>query len=69
MQDLFIQSLQSVGLYTESLKELLEVIQGHYASSNEVDVEDLNLPGLTEQCDSQGEREQTRAEDGKKNRK
>ncbi|KAM1200742.1 hypothetical protein ACFX2I_016981 [Malus domestica] len=47
-KDLFIQSLQSVGLYTESLKELLEVIQGHYASSNEVIVEDLNLPGLTE---------------------
>ncbi|KAB2629418.1 hypothetical protein D8674_034213 [Pyrus ussuriensis x Pyrus communis] len=47
-KDLFIQSLQSVGLYTESLKELLEVIRGHYTPSNEVILEDLNLPGLTE---------------------
>ncbi|XP_008378290.3 protein TIC236, chloroplastic-like isoform X1 [Malus domestica] len=47
-KDLFIQSLQYVGLYTESLKELLEVIRGHYTPSNEVILEDLNLPGLTE---------------------
>ncbi|CAL8996726.1 unnamed protein product [Prunus brigantina] len=47
-KDLFIQSLQSVGLYTESLRELLEVIRGHYAPLNEVVLEELNLPGLTE---------------------
>ncbi|KAM5566269.1 protein TIC236, chloroplastic [Rosa sericea] len=46
-KDLFVQSLQSVGLYTESLKELLEVIRGHYTPLNEVILED-DLPGLTE---------------------
>lgn len=30
MQDLFIQSLQSVGLYTENLQELLEVLNRKY---------------------------------------
>ncbi|PQM33435.1 uncharacterized protein Pyn_40057 [Prunus yedoensis var. nudiflora] len=47
-KDLFFQSLQSVGLYTESLTELLEVIRGHYTPLNEVVLEELNLPGLTE---------------------
>ncbi|GKV06509.1 hypothetical protein SLEP1_g18400 [Rubroshorea leprosula] len=48
MQDLFIQSLQSVGLCAENLQDLLEVIQGHYAPSNEVILEDVSLPGLAE---------------------
>ncbi|KHG03609.1 Acetolactate synthase large subunit [Gossypium arboreum] len=47
-KDLFIQSLQSVGVYTESLQHLLEVIRGHYTASNEVVLEDINLPGLAE---------------------
>ncbi|KAL4603693.1 hypothetical protein ACB092_10G142500 [Castanea dentata] len=47
-KDLFLQSLQSVGLYTDNVKGLLEVIQGHYTSSNEVILEDLSLPGLAE---------------------
>ncbi|PON53076.1 hypothetical protein PanWU01x14_204560 [Parasponia andersonii] len=46
-QDLFIQSLQSVGLNTESLQELLEVIHVHFMSSDEVILED-SLPGLAE---------------------
>ncbi|XVE71601.1 hypothetical protein DITRI_Ditri10aG0164400 [Diplodiscus trichospermus] len=47
-KDLFIQSLQSVGVYAESIQDLLEVIRGHYTASNEVILEDLNLPGLSE---------------------
>ncbi|GKV06507.1 hypothetical protein SLEP1_g18400 [Rubroshorea leprosula] len=47
-KDLFIQSLQSVGLCAENLQDLLEVIQGHYAPSNEVILEDVSLPGLAE---------------------
>ncbi|KAK3212800.1 hypothetical protein Dsin_017506 [Dipteronia sinensis] len=47
-KDLFIQSLQSVGLYTESLQDLLEVIRTHYTPSNEVILEDMSLPGLAE---------------------
>ncbi|TYH65503.1 hypothetical protein ES332_D06G060400v1 [Gossypium tomentosum] len=47
-KDLFIQSLQSVGVYTESLQHLLEVIWGHYTASNEVVLEDISLPGLAE---------------------
>ncbi|XVE98519.1 hypothetical protein REPUB_Repub03eG0113100 [Reevesia pubescens] len=47
-KDLFIQSLLSVGVYTESLQDLLEVIRGHYTASNEVILEDLSLPGLAE---------------------
>ncbi|XP_054798744.1 protein TIC236, chloroplastic-like isoform X2 [Prosopis cineraria] len=46
-KDLFIQSLQSVGLYAENLQELLEMIREHQASMNDV-LEDLNLPGLSE---------------------
>ncbi|CAK9182787.1 unnamed protein product [Ilex paraguariensis] len=47
-QDLFIQSLQSVGLYGESLQKLLEDIRGHSVPSDEVISEDFNLPGLAE---------------------
>ncbi|PKI34472.1 hypothetical protein CRG98_045132 [Punica granatum] len=47
-KDLFIQSLHSVGLYAESLHDLLEVIRGHYTPLNEVILEDLTLPGLAE---------------------
>ncbi|KAE8735436.1 hypothetical protein F3Y22_tig00000340pilonHSYRG00391 [Hibiscus syriacus] len=48
LKDLFIQSLPSVGVYTECLPDLLEVIRGHYTASNEVVLEDLSLPGLAE---------------------
>lgn len=47
-KDFFIRSLQSVGLCTESVQELLEVIRGHYSPANEVILEDLALPGLAE---------------------
>uniref|UniRef100_A0A2P2KTP8 Uncharacterized protein MANES_13G069700 n=1 Tax=Rhizophora mucronata TaxID=61149 RepID=A0A2P2KTP8_RHIMU len=47
-KDLFMQSLQSVGLYPESFQDLLEVIRGHYTPSNEVILEDVSLPGLAE---------------------
>ncbi|XP_061359585.1 protein TIC236, chloroplastic-like isoform X2 [Gastrolobium bilobum] len=47
-KDFFIQSLQSVGLYAESLQQLLETIRGHHAPSNDVVLEDLSLPGLSE---------------------
>ncbi|KAK8601658.1 hypothetical protein V6N12_051487 [Hibiscus sabdariffa] len=47
-KDFFIQSLQSVGVYSESLQDLLEVIHGHYTASDDVVLEDLSLPGLAE---------------------
>ncbi|KDP32279.1 hypothetical protein JCGZ_13204 [Jatropha curcas] len=47
-KDLFIQSLQSITLYPESLQDLIEVIRGHYTPSNEVILEDISLPGLSE---------------------
>nr|KYP39246.1 hypothetical protein KK1_039459 [Cajanus cajan] len=47
-KDFFIQSLQSVGLYTESLQQLLETVRGLHAPSNDVVLEDLSLPGLSE---------------------
>ncbi|KAL6980146.1 hypothetical protein U1Q18_021795 [Sarracenia purpurea var. burkii] len=47
-KDLFIQSLQSVGLYTESLQNLLAEIRGHSTPPNEVILEELSLPGLAE---------------------
>ncbi|XP_058225554.1 protein TIC236, chloroplastic isoform X2 [Rhododendron vialii] len=47
-KDLFIQSLQSVGLYTESLQNLLEEIRGYCTAPNEVILEELSLPGLAE---------------------
>ncbi|XP_054788794.1 protein TIC236, chloroplastic-like isoform X2 [Prosopis cineraria] len=47
-KDIFIQSLQSVGLYAESLQQLLEITRWHHAPSNDVVLEDLDLPGLSE---------------------
>ncbi|KAI4316260.1 hypothetical protein L6164_024257 [Bauhinia variegata] len=48
-KDFFIQSLPSVGLlYTESIQQLLEIIRGYHAPSNDVVLEDLSLPGLSE---------------------
>lgn len=47
-KDFFMQSVQSVGLYAENLRELLEVIRGHHSQSDEVILEDLSLPGLSE---------------------
>ncbi|XP_061346271.1 protein TIC236, chloroplastic-like [Gastrolobium bilobum] len=47
-KDFFIQSLQSVGLYSASLQQLLELIKGHHAPSHDVVLEDLSLPGLSE---------------------
>ncbi|XP_077225871.1 protein TIC236, chloroplastic-like [Tasmannia lanceolata] len=47
-KDLFIQSLHSVGFYTESLRDLLEAIRGHYIPSDEVILEEMTLPGLAE---------------------
>ncbi|KAK7410301.1 hypothetical protein VNO78_00981 [Psophocarpus tetragonolobus] len=46
-KDLFIQSLQSMGLYSMSTQQLLELIRGLHALSNDV-LEDLSLPGLLE---------------------
>ncbi|KAL0312033.1 UNVERIFIED_CONTAM: protein, chloroplastic [Sesamum radiatum] len=46
--DLFIQSLQSVGLCAESLQKLLEDVRGHCAASYEVVLDDFDLPGLAE---------------------
>ncbi|KAL0323881.1 UNVERIFIED_CONTAM: protein, chloroplastic [Sesamum calycinum] len=47
-KDLFIQSLQSVGLCAESLQKLLEEVRGHCAASYEVVLDDFDLPGLAE---------------------
>ncbi|XP_022936094.1 uncharacterized protein LOC111442799 [Cucurbita moschata] len=47
-KDLFIQSLQAVGLYTESVQELIEVIRRQFILSDEIVLEDLSLPGLSE---------------------
>ncbi|KAL5975173.1 hypothetical protein ACLOJK_031852 [Asimina triloba] len=47
-KDLFIQSLQSMGFYAESLRELLKEIQRYHTSSDEVILEDVPLPGLAE---------------------
>ncbi|KAI4337379.1 hypothetical protein L6164_015804 [Bauhinia variegata] len=48
-KDFFLRSLPSVGLlYTGSLQQLLEIIRGHHAPSNDVILEDLSLPGLSE---------------------
>ncbi|KAF5938919.1 hypothetical protein HYC85_023178 [Camellia sinensis] len=46
--DLFMQSLQTVGLYGENLQNLLAEIQGHITPTNEVILEELSLPGLAE---------------------
>ncbi|KAF7830224.1 uncharacterized protein G2W53_012557 [Senna tora] len=47
-KDLFIQSLQSVGLYTESLQEQFEITRGHGAALKDAVLEDYSLPGLSE---------------------
>ncbi|KAL3500462.1 hypothetical protein ACH5RR_039555 [Cinchona calisaya] len=47
-KDLFIQSLSSVGICAESLQKLLEEIRGLSNPSDEVVLEDLNLPALAE---------------------
>ncbi|CAL5429130.1 unnamed protein product [Camellia sinensis] len=47
-KDLFMQSLQTVGLYGENLQNLLAEIQGHITPTNEVILEELSLPGLAE---------------------
>ncbi|CAL5206377.1 unnamed protein product [Lathyrus oleraceus] len=47
-KDFFLQSLQSVGVYSESLQQLLEKMRGLHAPSNDVVLEDLTLPGLSE---------------------
>ncbi|KAL9176932.1 hypothetical protein ABFS82_01G026400 [Erythranthe guttata] len=47
-KDLFLQSLQSVGLCAESLQKLLEEVRGYCAASYEVVLDDFNLPGLSE---------------------
>ncbi|KAK6927435.1 Translocation and assembly module TamB, partial [Dillenia turbinata] len=47
-KDLFIQSLQSLELCPESLRELLEEVRGHCTPSDEITLEDLSLPGLSE---------------------
>ncbi|XP_043700510.1 protein TIC236, chloroplastic isoform X2 [Telopea speciosissima] len=47
-KDLFIQSLQAVGLYAESLRDLLEEIQRDNTPLDEVILEDITLPGLAE---------------------
>ncbi|KAI5403590.1 protein TIC236, chloroplastic [Lathyrus oleraceus] len=45
-KDFFIRSLQSVGLYSTSSQQLLELIRGHHDLSHDVVHEDLNLPDL-----------------------
>ncbi|KAL1546608.1 protein TIC236, chloroplastic-like isoform X1 [Salvia divinorum] len=47
-KDLFIQSLQSVGICAENLKKLIEELHGHCATSYEVVLDDFDLPGLAE---------------------
>ncbi|XP_071741656.1 protein TIC236, chloroplastic-like [Rutidosis leptorrhynchoides] len=47
-KDLFIESIQSVGIDAESLQKLLEEIRGHSTPSDEVILEELSLPGLAE---------------------
>ncbi|XP_015939698.1 protein TIC236, chloroplastic isoform X1 [Arachis duranensis] len=47
-KDFFIQGLQTVGLYSANLQQLLELIRGHHVPSQDVVLEDLSLPGLSE---------------------
>lgn len=47
-KDLFIQSIQMVGVEAENLQKLLEEIRGHSTPSEEVILEELSLPGLAE---------------------
>ncbi|KAK7351417.1 hypothetical protein VNO77_10862 [Canavalia gladiata] len=46
-KDFFIHSLQSMGLYSTSTQQLLELTRGHHAPSADV-LDDLSLPGLLE---------------------
>ncbi|MED6138356.1 hypothetical protein PIB30_073645, partial [Stylosanthes scabra] len=46
--DFFVQGLQTVGLYSANLQQLLELIRGHHVPSQDVVLEDLSLPGLSE---------------------
>ncbi|KAK1302028.1 hypothetical protein QJS10_CPB12g00075 [Acorus calamus] len=48
LEELFMQSLHSVGFYSLSPRELIEAIRGHYTQSDEVILEDMTLPGLAE---------------------
>lgn len=47
-KDLFIQSLQSIGFYAESLDDQLKAIQQYYKWSDENILEEITLPGLAE---------------------
>ncbi|XP_051136836.1 protein TIC236, chloroplastic [Andrographis paniculata] len=47
-KDLFVRSLQSVGLCAENIQKLLEEIRGHCPTSEEVVLDDFDLPGLAE---------------------
>ncbi|XP_038973115.1 protein SUBSTANDARD STARCH GRAIN 4, chloroplastic isoform X2 [Phoenix dactylifera] len=47
-KDLFIQSLQSIGFYAESLDDQLKAIQRYYNWADESILEDISLPALAE---------------------
>ncbi|KAL8090119.1 protein TIC236, chloroplastic [Apium graveolens] len=47
-KDLFMQTLQSVGVYAENLQNLLEEFRAHFTLPNEVILEELSLPALAE---------------------
>lgn len=47
-KDLFMRSLQSIGLRAENLADLLEVMCKHHTPLDEVVLEDISLPGLAE---------------------
>ncbi|KAI7745119.1 hypothetical protein M8C21_032015, partial [Ambrosia artemisiifolia] len=47
-KDLFMQSIQAVGVGAESLQKLLEEIRGHSTPTDEIILEELSLPGLAE---------------------
>ncbi|WOG87829.1 hypothetical protein DCAR_0207061 [Daucus carota subsp. sativus] len=47
-KDLFMQTLQSVGVYAENLQNLLEEFRAHFTLQNEVILEELSLPALAE---------------------
>ncbi|KAF3780354.1 hypothetical protein EJ110_NYTH39403 [Nymphaea thermarum] len=47
-KDLFMQSLQAAGFCAESLNDQLEALHLRYISSDDVSLEDISLPGLSE---------------------
>lgn len=47
-KDLFMRSLQSVGLSAQNLADLLEVMRRHHTPLDEVVLEDISLPGLAD---------------------